>query len=57
MNRRAFLRKLLKVWEENGEMAEPLTIADLLDDAACMGMEGASDLYMLLLQNSKKGVI
>lgn len=50
MNRRKFLDGLARIWEEDGEMAEPLTLEDLLDDAGTLGLLGASGLYMRLIR-------
>lgn len=49
MDRREFLKKLKTLWQENAEMGEALTITDLLDDAATLGMEGASEAYVTAL--------
>lgn len=50
VNRDKFLKGLESLWHENAEMREPLTIEDLLDDAATLGVAGASEMYGVLLE-------
>lgn len=51
MNRDGFLNSLRQLWKANLEMGEPLTIDDLLDDAASLGVAGASEMYGILLKD------
>ena len=54
MNRKLFLERLEHLWHDNAEYKTDLTIEDLLDDAATIGLEGASELYLKGLQKTKK---
>lgn len=46
MNRRVLLNDLLALWRANRELDQNLTIDDLLDDLATLGMKEASDIYL-----------
>jgi hypothetical protein len=50
MNRAKFLKDLKALWAKD---ASPLTLEDLLDDVASLGVEGASDCYLWLLHKSE----
>lgn len=52
MDRLEFLRRLRQMWSADGELSEPLTIDDLLDDAATLGVRGASEMYAILLRDA-----
>lgn len=49
MDRQQFLDRLQTLWMENGEMEEVLTVEDLMDDSASIGLLGASDVYLKLM--------
>ena len=51
MKRKEFLERIEAIWNEHGEWQDPLTIEDLLDDCAMMGMEGASEAYFFVLRD------
>lgn len=46
MNRKMFIKQIEKMWKEDGMENHPLTIEELLDDAATLGLEGASKCYV-----------
>lgn len=50
MERQKFLDKLQMFWMENGEMEEPLSVEDLMDDSASIGLRGASEIYLKLME-------
>lgn len=53
MNRQKFLNNLKALWQVNGELQEMLTIDDLLDDVASLGLSGASEMYGVLLRDKE----
>lgn len=57
MNRGAFIHHLKALWKHDGNELRELTIADLLDDAATVGLPDASVVYChyLLCGLDKKG--
>lgn len=50
MNRNKFIKELQKMWKDDGNDNRPLTIEDLLDDCSCMGLDGASEAYIRMLE-------
>lgn len=54
MNRETFWRRMKDLWIENNEIETPLTIEDLLDDAATLGLEGASEIYLAMVSETKQ---
>lgn len=50
MNRRQFLSGLEELWGDVMFYNEPLDLEDLLDDAATLGVEGASELYLEIIK-------
>lgn len=49
MNRAKFLKDLKTLWVHDKTMKFDLTIADLLDDAATLGLKDAARVYVSLL--------
>lgn len=49
MDRIKFLGALQRIWTENGELSDSLTVEDLLDDAATIGLLGATGYYLRAL--------
>ena len=45
MTRQRFLDLLQEKWINDNMLTEKATVEDLLDDAACLGLPGASDAY------------
>lgn len=54
MNRQKFLNNLKALWKANGELQEELLIEDLLDDAATLGLDGASEMYGVMLEDVRE---
>lgn len=54
MNRGTFLRRMKDLWIENNEIETPLTIEDLLDDSATLGLEGASEIYLAMVSETRR---
>ena len=42
------------LWIENNEIETPLTIEDLLDDSATLGLEGASEIYLAMVSETRR---
>ena len=56
-DRRKFLESLFETWCEDGTINRPLTIEDLLDDAAYLGLPGASEAYLAIIAPKKKIIL
>ena len=49
---RLLLDQLYKMWQEDGHYDGEITILDILDDLATLGVDGASEMYFLALKQS-----
>jgi hypothetical protein len=46
VTRQELLRKLRNLWEGDQSLGVAIEIEDLMDDLACIGLEGASEIYL-----------
>ena len=47
VTRQELLRRLRYLWDQDKSLGMDVELEDILDDLACLGIDGASDAYLL----------